>query len=395
MSAYKARLERLKPGSTGTTETRNLSIVPLLGLLGYQAEMADSEFLGGKTYAISHRDGTRGGFPVHVIGPNHTDPSINPDRSTLDVRIRGQQRMSPHGLVQEYLNLTEHLYGGTCAPGCLTVHQRCGTLASMIGLVGVIALLTVLALSMFITRIATIALASTGLSRESAKFQARSAFTGTGFTTTEAERVVDHPVRRKIINLLMMLRSAGLISILISLILSFAGSATSREITFRLLLLFGGVLALWLLANLRFVDRFVSALIARALQRWTRLDTRDYTSLLKLAGDYSVTELKVNPEDWIEGRTLSTCRLDDEGVSVLGIYRGNGRYLGAPRGDTPLKAGDTMILYGNTSRIRELDARRADASGDSAHAQAVRDQQTREAQQASREQDDETPKEPS
>jgi len=54
-----------------------------------------------------------------------------------------------------------------------------------------------------------------------------------------------------------------------------------------------------------------------------------------------------------------------------------------------------MILYGNTSRIRELDARRADASGDSAHAQAVRDQQTREAQQASREQDDETPKEPS
>ena len=108
--AYQAKIERLKPGSTGTTETRNLFIAPLLGLLGYQPELAGSESLGGKTYAISHRDSTRGGFPVHVIGPNHTDPSINPDRSTLDVRIRGQQRMSPHGLVQEYLNLTEHLY---------------------------------------------------------------------------------------------------------------------------------------------------------------------------------------------------------------------------------------------------------------------------------------------
>ncbi|MBX3739963.1 MAG: hypothetical protein KF712_03150 [Akkermansiaceae bacterium] len=109
-TAYQGRLDRLRPGASGTTETRNLFMVPFLGLLGYQTELADSESLSGKTYAISHRDSTRGGFPVHIIGPNHTDPSIKPDRSTLDVRIPGQQRMSPHGLVQEYLNLTEHLY---------------------------------------------------------------------------------------------------------------------------------------------------------------------------------------------------------------------------------------------------------------------------------------------
>ena len=70
---------------------------------------------------------------------------------------------------------------------------------SMLGIVGVIAFLTVLGLSLFITRLATIALTYTGLSREAARFQARSAFTGTGFTTSEAERVVDHPVRRRII----------------------------------------------------------------------------------------------------------------------------------------------------------------------------------------------------
>jgi hypothetical protein len=109
-TAYQGRLDRLRPGASGTTETRNLFMVPFLGLLGYQAELADSESLSGKTYAISHRDSSHGDFPIHIIGPNHTDPSIKPDRSTLDVRIPGQQRMSPHGLVQEYLNLTEHLY---------------------------------------------------------------------------------------------------------------------------------------------------------------------------------------------------------------------------------------------------------------------------------------------
>ena len=59
-------------------------------------------------------------------------------------------------------------------------------------------LLVVIGVSLLITRIATLALAATGLSTESAKFQARSAFSGAGFTTHEAENVVGHPVRRRI-----------------------------------------------------------------------------------------------------------------------------------------------------------------------------------------------------
>jgi hypothetical protein len=94
----------------------------------------------------------------------------------------------------------------------------------LIAIVGIIAFLTVLCLSLIVTRIATIALTYTGLSRQAAAFQARSAFTGTGFTTSEAEKVVDHPVRRRIIMTLMVARSAGLVTILISLILSFGGS---------------------------------------------------------------------------------------------------------------------------------------------------------------------------
>ena len=59
-----------------------------------------------------------------------------------------------------------------------------------------IAIGTVLAailVSLLVTRVAAIALSVTGLSRESARFQARSAFTGVGFTTSEAESVVNHP----------------------------------------------------------------------------------------------------------------------------------------------------------------------------------------------------------
>ncbi len=49
-------------------------------------------------------------------------------------------------------------------------------------------------------------------------------------------------------------------------------------------------------------------------------------------------------------------------------------FIGAPRPDTELRAGDRLILYGRTPRIAELDARSSDATGDQRHAEAVEQQ---------------------
>lgn len=102
-AAYQVKISRLKEGATGTTETRNQWLVPLLGLLGYQLNLTESETIQGKTYRISHRDPARDQLPVHLIGWHES----------LDRRstVPNAPRMSPHGLVQEYLNLTDHLYG--------------------------------------------------------------------------------------------------------------------------------------------------------------------------------------------------------------------------------------------------------------------------------------------
>ena len=100
--AYQVKVSRLPENARGTTETRNLFIVPLLNLLGYQLELSEAETVNHKSYAISHRDTTRDGLPVHIMGW----------RDELDKRRRDSgPRLSPHALLQEYLNLTEHLYG--------------------------------------------------------------------------------------------------------------------------------------------------------------------------------------------------------------------------------------------------------------------------------------------
>lgn len=62
-------------------------------------------------------------------------------------------------------------------------------------MIAAITLFLIITLSALITRIAAIALAHTGLSTQSARFQARSAYTGTGYSTSESEKIMNHPVQ--------------------------------------------------------------------------------------------------------------------------------------------------------------------------------------------------------
>ena len=108
-------------------------------------------------------------------------------------------------------------------------------------MIPIISLLIVLFISILLTRIATVALTHTGLSRESAKFQARSAFTGVGFTTSESEKVVNHPTRRRILLLLMLVGNAGVVTAVSALIVSFINLEQTDALFWQLLLLVAGL----------------------------------------------------------------------------------------------------------------------------------------------------------
>lgn len=238
-----------------------------------------------------------------------------------------------------------------------------------------IAIATVLAallLSLLITRIATITLAITGMSRESARFQARSAFTGVGFTTSEAEAVVNHPVRRRVVLMLMLLGNAGLVTIVASLLISFARADESTQAWQRLGLLFGGLLALFFLATNPTIDRALSNVITRFLHRYTDLDVRDYAQLLQLTGGYGVTELEVQPQHWTVGRSLEDMQLRHEGIAVLGIQKRDGTFSGVPNGATVVEPGDTLILYGHNKLVSEFGIREKGPAGDAEHEAAVK-----------------------
>ncbi|WP_276504922.1 Eco57I restriction-modification methylase domain-containing protein [Terrimonas pollutisoli] len=99
--AFKQKREQLSVTDTGTTETRNYWMKPLIGILGYELSASQAELINGKTYAISFRATNLDQYPVHFVGINQS----------LDARAEtGGPRLSPHALAQEYLNNQEHMY---------------------------------------------------------------------------------------------------------------------------------------------------------------------------------------------------------------------------------------------------------------------------------------------
>jgi hypothetical protein len=102
-AAFQQSLDRLPADDVATTDTRKKWVLPLLICLGYDPILTNAETIDNQSYAISHRveDG-ESKPPLHIVGC----------RVGLEKRPpSGTPRISAHGLMQEYLNRTEHLWG--------------------------------------------------------------------------------------------------------------------------------------------------------------------------------------------------------------------------------------------------------------------------------------------
>ena len=237
----------------------------------------------------------------------------------------------------------------------------------------ILVFLLALTLSLIVIRVGTMALMLTGLSREAARFQSHSAFTGVGFTTDESESIMGHPVRRHLTMALMLLGNIGIATVIATLTAALLSTSTEEGWAGSLLLLALGISVLVVLAKSSWVERQLNKPIAFALSKFTHLDVRDYVSLLNLSSGFAVYESLVDPDDWVANKSLIELGLAREGILVLGIQRQNGNYIGAPSGDSRIRPGDNLVIYGSLEHVRELDTRPAGEEGEQAHKTATQE----------------------
>jgi len=231
-------------------------------------------------------------------------------------------------------------------------------------MVGLVSLFIVVIASLLVTRVATTMLVLTGLSKDIAEFQARSAFYGVGFTTIESELVMNDPLRRRIVMTLGLLGNAGVFTVLVSLVLSFNNVDNSGQALQRMGLLAGGLTIVWLFSTSKVADRWLTRLIEALLKRVTHLDTRDYVGLLRLTDDWIVGEVTVEPGAWLADVPLRDLDLPEEGVVVLGIERSDKRWVGAPNGTAILHASDVVVVYGTREAIDRVGRRPRNSDGE-------------------------------
>lgn len=223
-------------------------------------------------------------------------------------------------------------------------------------LVPILSVIVIITISLLVTKIATYMLVNTGLSRYSARFQSRSAFTGVGFTTTESEQITTHPSRRKIISTLMLLGNAGIVTVMASLLLTFVHkSEKDLPWYYGMLVLVGSISILWMLASSNRVDRALNRVINLFLPRYTHFSFRDYSVLYKLANGFHLIDLHVRPDDWIVGKPISHDDLKQKGIKILGIEKPNGAYIGELSPDTMIEVNDLLIVYAKVEIIKEIE----------------------------------------
>ena len=244
-------------------------------------------------------------------------------------------------------------------------------------MVPILSLLFVVGSSLIIIRIAAVVLELTGLSQDSARFQARSAYTGVGFTTAEAEHVVADPVRRRVVMWLMLVGNVGVVSAIAALLLSATDLRTGQGVGLLLVMLGGGLAFLSWFGSSNWMDKQMCRVIRWSIDRWTTLDARDYMRLLHIGDEYSVSRHRIEEGDWLAGRTLSDAGLSGEGLLVLGVECPGGNFIGAPPADVEVRIGDEVVVYGLTTRISELDTRSKCEAGELVHCVAAAERMAR------------------
>ena len=220
-----------------------------------------------------------------------------------------------------------------------------------------ISLLVILTFSVVVVRIAAVSLRLTGMPADVARFQARSAFTGAGFTTSESEAIVNHPVRRRVISLLMLYGNIGLVTVLATFIVSFVATGNSMAAMSRQVFwLLGAIALLWLIALNPVADRIMCKAIGWLLRRTASPGQQGPTKLLQITGSYSVARHTVLSGNDVNGTMLSNLCARHRSFLILGVEHDDGSFASAPEPGTQLVAGDRVVIYGSDMEHSNLHA---------------------------------------
>lgn len=219
---------------------------------------------------------------------------------------------------------------------------------------GILYVVLVILILLMIVEILAIALKITGLDMEKARFQVISIITGTGFTTKEAELITQHPTRRQIAEILMLISYVGTAT-LIGLIMGIVNLMTKEEGIYNLIVVIViAILILFLTRNkwvISRIEKYIERQLLIQMERNKKYKTVE--EVLKLNDEFGVAEFVLEENNKLIDVSLENSGLKEKYIQVLNIDRGS-HIIHFPRSKFIFQEGDKVVLYGQLDNIKEL-----------------------------------------
>lgn len=225
-----------------------------------------------------------------------------------------------------------------------------------------------LVVSFTAVRIGAVAFQLTGLEWSLAKFQSLSCFTGTGFTTREAELITGNPRRRQIASVLMVLGNAGFVVLVATFVSSLNPESIFKEGLEKSILPFH--IPSWLVPWVNILIMAVSVYVIYKIFTNTKIATRltnslrkriskremfrpvSFEDLITITGGYGVSRVDVCEGSHVLNKTLAQSELRKHDITVLAIVRGESS-IPNPSADTKILLQDQLLCFGKLERIRK------------------------------------------
>jgi len=213
-------------------------------------------------------------------------------------------------------------------------------------------LLVTILVSFIVVRIGGFALQLTGIEPDVARFQALSAFSGTGFTTTEAERVVRHRTRRRIVTILIILGNAGLVTIIATLVASFTQVSGYSWFFIRLAIIIVSILVLYRLIIASTVGNRVLDWVRKPMMNRILREAPVTEEVFHMGKDWGVHLVMMSGKSKNIGLSLADVIAEGD-IEILAIDRAGVSLTQPDRGET-IAEGDRLLVYGNRKSVGRL-----------------------------------------
>ncbi|NQT56235.1 MAG: hypothetical protein HQ551_08410 [Desulfobacteraceae bacterium] len=190
------------------------------------------------------------------------------------------------------------------------------------------------------------------MERAKARFQALSAFTGIGFTTRDAEAVVNHPRRRKIVTSLMVLGNASIVTVIATFVVSLRPAGIFRP-SLNIAIVAASLLILYRITLHQEFAKKLSNKIRETLRKKLHFEKVYIEEILQQSERYGVASVLIKKESKIAGLTLGQSGLRGGDLMVLSIERDE-EVIPVPKTQSKIQVGDRLIIYGKMENLKDL-----------------------------------------